>query len=200
MQVIKNVHTFLGDYWFKTKCCITRPYNFLIFMLAELCLKAVVLCQKRTFGNTTAQLTSPSSPASAEVTAKSFPFASYAFISMPQLVSGCLNHTESTCFTSILCQDVTPALTSIFRDRIRMCLPPSVTGISRDICKKTVVASSAGLRWTQSCALTIRFAWIFGLKEKKQHFGFRSTWTMGSAEKQRRESKSEWLYGILLAY
>lgn len=144
----------------------------------------VVLCQKRTFGNTTAKLTSPSSPASAEVTAKSFPFASYAFISMPQLVSGCLNHTVSTCFTSILCQDVTPAFTSIFRDRIRMCLPPSVTGISRDICKKTVVTSSAGLRWTQSCAFTIRFAWIFGLKEKKQHFGFRSTWTMGSAEKK----------------
>lgn len=133
-----------------------------------------------------AQLTSPSSPASAEVTAKSFPFASYAFISIPQLVSGCLNHTVSTCFTSILCQDVTPAFTSIFRDRIRMCLPPSVTGISRDICKKTVVASSAGLRWTQSCARTIRLAWIFGLKEKKQHFGLWSTWTMGSAGKEEK--------------
>lgn len=157
-------------------------------MLAKLCLKAVIFYKNAHLVTTAAELTSPSSPGSAEVTAKSFPFASYAFISMPQLVSGCLNHTVSTCFTSILCQDVTPAFTSIFRDRIRMCLPPSATGISRDICKKTVVASSAGLRWTHSCALTIRFAWIFGLKEKKQHVGFRSTWTMGSAEKKERKS------------
>lgn len=127
------------------------------------------------------QLTSPSSPGSAEVTTKSFPLESKALISMPQLVSGCRSHTVSTCLTSILCHEPTPALTSIFRERIRMCLLPSVTGMRREICRNTLVASAAGRKYTQSCARTTRLAWNFCVMEKKQHLGSPSTWTMVSA-------------------
>lgn len=137
------------------------------------------------------QLTSPSSPGSAEVTAKSFPLESKALISMPQLVSGCRSHTLNTCLTSILCQELTPALTSIFRDRIRICLFPSVAGIRREMSRNTVVASSAGRRWTHSCARKMRLAWIFWAKEKKQHFGCPFSWTTGSAGETRGESVLE---------
>ena len=134
------------------------------------------------------KLTSPSSPGSAEVRAKSFPLESKALISMPQLVSGCRSHTLNTCLTSILCQELTPAFTSIFRERIRMCRFPSATGIRREICRNTVVASSAGRKCTQSCARTMRLAWNFWVKEKKQHLGSASTWTMGSAGEEQRDS------------
>lgn len=116
-------------------------------------------------------LTRPSSPGTVEVTARSFPLESKALISMPQLVSGCRNHTLSTCLTSMLCHELAPAFTSIFRERMRMCRFSPVTGIRREICRNTVVASSAGRRCTQSCARTMRLAWNFWVKEKKQHFG-----------------------------
>lgn len=132
-------------------------------------------------GEIKVQLTSPSSPGSAEVRTKSFPLESKALISMPQLVSGCRSHTLNTCFTSILCHEPTPPLTSIFRERIRMCLPPSVTGMRREICRNTLVASAAGRKYTQSCARTTRLAGNLCVMEKKQHLGSPSTWTMDSA-------------------
>lgn len=126
-------------------------------------------------------LTSPSSPGAVEVTARSLPLESNALISMPQLVSGCRSHTLNTCLTSMLCQELTPAFTSIFRERMRMCRPPSVIGMRREICRKTVVASAAERRCTQSCARTMRLAWNFGVGEKKQHLGCPSTCTAATA-------------------
>lgn len=81
-------------------------------------------------------LTSPSSPGRSEVTARSLPLSSKALMSIPQLVCGCLNQFCNTCLKSILCQWPTLELSSIFKERMRMCrLPCSVTGLSRRICR-----------------------------------------------------------------
>ncbi|KAG7256562.1 hypothetical protein CRUP_032740, partial [Coryphaenoides rupestris] len=118
-----------------------------------------------------------SSAARREVATKSLPRESYALISMPQLVSGCLSHTLKTCLTSMLFHELTPAFTSIFSERMPMCRLPSVAGIRREICRNTVVASSAARRCTHSWARTMRLACILWLKEKKQHLGVWFTWT-----------------------
>ncbi len=59
-------------------------------------------------------LTRPSSPDSAEVTARSFPFASNALISMPKWLSGCLSHNCNSCFMLMCCQEFVRAFTVNF--------------------------------------------------------------------------------------
>lgn len=134
------------------------------------------------------KLTNPSSPGPGKVTARSRPFSSKAFISMPKLDSGCLSQFCNTVFTSILCQIPVPGFMSSFKDRIPVYLVPSFMGlISLRICTNTVVGFWTCLKYIHNCAFTTLLYCILELNLKKQHFGFPSICTRKSAINEWKE-------------